>query len=229
MGKKRARKRIFIRLLALLPAILAAGCFRSSTGPSHIDIGDNNPDRIVGFGDSITFGRDSSIGGYTPVLQGIYAADGVYMEVVNEGISAQTTVEGIQRVEEVLMTWMPAAILILYGTNDQFHQFPKQKSLTYNNLLFMVQAARNNKTQPVLATMPPACESHDYMLDDIIEMNNLIRDLSQRERVPLAEVYRDFEENGGCDLINSGGVHPTDEGYMLIAQSFYEALGQVTW
>jgi lysophospholipase L1-like esterase len=230
MSRHRSRKDSLLVILAALFIFSWSGCGGSSTGPSYFfDIGENNPDLIVAFGDSITYGRDSTAGGYPPVLQQLLLFDRPNIIVANEGIPGTTTIEGNQRVAQVLEDYQPAILLIMYGTNDEYYKYPKKKSLTYNNLLYMVNSARERNTIPVIATLPPACGMHDFMSEDVEALNEWIRRLARNEEVTLAEVDEAFSQWGGCALINSGGIHPTDQGYNLIARTFFEALDKVKW
>ena len=229
MPRNRSRKDSLSLFLTAIFFTFWSGCGGSSSTSYFFDIGENNPDVMVAFGDSITYGRDSATGGYPPVLEQLLLFDRPEMEVANEGLPGTTSIEGIQRIDSVLEDYQPAILLIMYGTNDEYYKYPKKKSLTYNNLLFIVNTARERGTIPVIATLPPACGQHDFMAEDVEAMNEWIRRLARNEEVTLAEVDKAFSEWGGCDLINSGGIHPTDQGYALIARAFYEILNEVAW
>ena len=54
------------------------------------------------------------------------------------------------------------------------------------------------------------------------DFNTGVRGIAQGEGVPLVDVYAAF--NGNLSLLGSDGLHPTAEGYKVIATAFADAI-----
>ena len=226
--------------LALL--LLAGGC----DNKTHYDIGANDPQRIVAFGDSISAGEGSSDGnGYRSLLEGLFAADGRGgMQVLNEGDPGALSDSGVRHVDTVLQRDRPAVMITLLGTNDELLGMPRKQfaafaGTTSGNLREIVLAARANKTLVVLSTIPPVCtESRQAQRNNIALENEKIVALAaelqaQDNGVFLADAWGAFLKASppdGCGLINmERGNHPNDAGYAVLAQTYYDALGDARW
>ena len=57
------------------------------------------------------------------------------------------------------------------------------------------------------------------------ELNDLIRGLAAQENVPLVDLYQALVENAG-EYIGGDGLHPTQSGYIRIAQAFFDSITQ---
>jgi lysophospholipase L1-like esterase len=115
---------------------------RQAAYSKHVNFGVG--DYYVAFGDSITFGywhdfvsgddvstdgRNSGRG-YPPILNDLLtAAKGYSHSVVNEGVSGDESIDGLNRLAAVLAAHPNANyFLILFGTNDSFENFPPTPS-----------------------------------------------------------------------------------------------------
>jgi lysophospholipase L1-like esterase len=225
---------------------VASGC--SSTGSSgvmHVDIGTNNPNLGVAFGDSISHGRDSLVGsrylddagpdepGYRRKLEELFAAEGRVIHMIEDGEPGTESPAGAARVGEAIAT-RPAFLVLLYGTNDALRLRPAMDLIA--NLRFIAEECRRNHIIVVLCTIPPVCAPATHEVK-IVEYNSLIVPLAKEldelwQGVVLADLHAAFEahEGGGCALVNpTKGVHPTRAGYELIAATIYEALSGLAW
>ena len=73
---------------------------------------------IVCFGDSLTEGHGAEFGkSYPDYLQSDLDARGYHYRVVNEGISGNTTKDGVERLDNVLAL-KPAIVIVEFGGND---------------------------------------------------------------------------------------------------------------
>ena len=86
----------------------------------------------------------------------------------------------------------------------------------------------------VLCTLPPICDFAGP-LPRVELCNTAIRalgaDYAGDDGVLVADLSEAFAKHGDdvCHLINPGGIHPTREGYELIADTIFEQLTRVTW
>src|SRR3981081_1911893 len=110
---------------------------------------------IVCFGDSLTAGLGTEPGkSYPDYLQTDLDAKGYHYRVVNEGVSGNTTKDGVQRVDSVI-AMKPAIVIVEFGGNDGLRGFRIEDSRT--NLDQIVSALKGSGAQIVLAgiTLPP--------------------------------------------------------------------------
>lgn len=212
-------------LFPIILSILIAGCGKVSVvGP---DVGGNNSNKYVALGDSITYGPygPGSEGGYPFILEKKLRAYFGEAEVVNEGLGGHTTEDGVVRVEGILERENPGYLLILYGANDIIQQ---QLSLedTISNLRIVIRTAKNRGTIPILGTITPfdpwGPRGSPHRLGEIYTRNIRIRELAQEENIELADHFVIF--NNDFSLLDSTGLHPNDQGYEVLAQTWFEAI-----
>lgn len=188
------------------------GCEDDGGGSSH-DFGDNNPDLYVAMGDSITGDYNGGVEPYPPRLAGLLGK-----RVVNEGSGGATSGDGAGRVNGVLSGHKPGYLLILYGANDVIRSYGTQGIV--DNLRSMIQAAKNNKTVPAIATLTPMTGSHSLWNGSVQNLNTWIRMLASQEDAELVDLEKEFGDGSG--FMQSDGLHPNDSGCQLIALAFYD-------
>jgi lysophospholipase L1-like esterase len=231
-------KRVFLGLiLSFLPCV--GGCPGGNSGPTEYDIGGNDPNGVVAFGDSISDGYDSYNGmGYRDDLEYLFASDGRSgIRVLDEGEPGTFSEQGVERINTVLARDRPAVLILLYGTNDEVSEVPM--GTTIDNLRQIVNASRANQTIVVLSTIPPVCgPEREFQRVNIIALNEEIRSLGKELRaaddnVFFADAWDAFISAAppdGCSLINPvPGNHPNEEGYGVLARTYYKALGDARW
>lgn len=218
-------------LLVAVIGILLAGpsCGRKSpTSTSYWndnwDFGTNNPNIFVALGDSVTEGAgDSTFQGcwidYKGYPERLQAKLGSKKTVVNEGVCGEGAIHGAQRVNSVLAKYKPGYLLILYGYNDRC-----ACQNVMDQLRIIIQAAKANKTIPIIGTM-----NGDN--PDVEAMNPLIRDLARQEGIVVADIFQAFEndpryQKDHCSLLYCDylGLHPNDTGYDVMAQAWYDTI-----
>jgi lysophospholipase L1-like esterase len=93
----------------------------------------------------------------------------------------------------------------------------------------MVQQARAAGSLPVLGTIPPvnplyedkrAADRNDW----VKRLNDLVRAMAKQERVPIAEIHGDFLKQSSLPALFTDFLHPNDQGYSVMAQSFFRAI-----
>jgi acyl-CoA thioesterase-1 len=198
---------------------------------ARLDIGGNQPNVYMAFGDSITAG-DGSRGrqGYRRSLEARLAEHFGRARVVNQGTQGTDSARGLDRLPASLASEAPAFTLILYGTNDWNGFGCRTICGTAENLRRMARACRAAGSFPVVATLPPANPAYESRLasarnDWIVATNAEIRAMAAAEGLALADVHAAFvAEDPGFEPLFSDHVHPNDRGYEAMADAFFRAL-----
>jgi len=193
---------------------------------------------LVGLGDSITDDYQS----WLEILRHLLAErrPGDEFEVVNAGISGDTTSGLLGRVLEVLDEG-PDWILVLIGTNDvAFIREPPTKSLvspeeTGKNLRALRDVARAlSDARLVWMTPPPTIE--DRVLEDaspigpvwrnkdLAEAARLVREVAGED--PLVDLWEAFGEPAQPEFLLPDGLHPSLAGQKAITAALVERLGR---
>jgi len=103
--------------------------------------------------------------------------------------------------------------LILYGTND--FNFGISQADTGFNTRRIISGARAEGYTPVVATLLRRADR------DITGYNSFIRSAAALENATLVDMYDLFNNAGGLSLLFDG-IHPTENGYRIIANFWFE-------
>jgi acyl-CoA thioesterase I len=135
---------------------------------------------LVCFGDSLTAGLGTSAGqSYPDYLQGDLDELGYHYRVVNEGVSGNTTKDGVARLPEVLALRAKIAV-VEFGGNDGLRGLRIEDSQA--NLDEIVRTLQGAGVKVVLAgiTLPP-----DYGEDYIGKFDAMYSAVANKYRVPM--------------------------------------------
>lgn len=168
---------------------------------------------VVCFGDSLTAGFGADEGeSYPDFLQQDLDRDGFRYRVVNEGVSGNTTKDGVDRLSEVV-AMKPAVVVLEFGGNDGLRGVKVETTRT--NLSTMIAAIQRSGAKVVLAgmTLPP-----DYGADYVTRFTASYPVLGKKFGVPvipflLQDVY------GRPGMIQADGIHATDKGNEGVART----------
>ncbi|MEI6970401.1 MAG: SGNH/GDSL hydrolase family protein [bacterium] len=220
---RRIASRLVAPMLAVAIAAIPAGCGDDGEDDVHVplgqghDFGSNNPNLYVAMGDSITEGnKDPEIVPYPTRLSEMLGKP-----VVNLGEGGAWSGDGVDQVDEALYQFQPGFLLLLYGAND-IHP-DHNPAETVSNIAYMVDAARANKTIPVIATLTPFIEGkRGYLAQYVPPVSEAIRQYAARENVPLVDLEKAFGNNAA--YLKPDGLHPSESGTQLIAEMFCDVL-----
>jgi acyl-CoA thioesterase-1 len=181
--------------------------------PAAKDPGPDKRPLVVCFGDSLTAGYGADEGqSYPDFLQKDLDNDGFRYRVVNEGISGNTTKDGVDRLAQVVRL-KPALVVLEFGGNDGLRGL--KVDTTRNNLATMIAELKKAGAKVVLAgiTLPP-----DYGPDYVKAFTENYPVLGRRYDVPvipfiLKDVY-------GIDgMMQADNIHATDQGNEVVARN----------
>jgi acyl-CoA thioesterase I len=185
----------------------------STPGPaSPANANDPRP-VLVCFGDSLTAGLGTGPGeSYPDYLQGDLDQIHYHYHVANQGISGDTTKDGVERLPDVLALH-PAVVVVEFGGNDGLRGLRIED--TRANLDKIVSTLKDSGAKVALAgiTLPP-----DYGPDYIQQFNQTYTLLAKQYRVPmlpflLKNVY------GVPGLMQRDNTHATAKGNQVVAHN----------
>ena len=185
--------------------------------PSEAIADDDRP-RIVAFGDSLTAGLGvAAEEAYPARLQRRLDEQGLRFRVINAGVSGDTTAGGLRRVDWVLKS-RPNLVILELGANDGLRGLNLQE--TKANLERIVQRCLEASVTVVLAGMklPP-----NYGTDYTKGFEAIYPALAKQYRLTLIPFFLDGVA-GSASLNQADGIHPTSEGYRIIADKVLDAV-----
>ncbi len=168
---------------------------------------------IVAFGDSLTAGFGADTGNsYPDFLEKDLNQAGYRYQVINQGVSGNTSKDGVDRLADVLNV-KPVLVIVAFGGNDGLRGLPIAS--TRENLDRIVSTLLHSGTKVVLGgiTLPP-----NYGPDYIRQFNQTYSLLAAKYHVPLLPfLLQDvFGVEGG---MQNDGIHATDQGNAQVAKN----------
>ena len=176
------------------------------------------PPRIVALGDSLTAGlgvlREEA---YPAVLERKLRGAGMAIEVVNAGVSGDTTADGLRRANWALEGDIRLLILAL-GANDGLRGLPPAQMKT--NLQSIIHRARQRGVPVLLVGMeaPP-----NFGEQYASAFRQVFQDLARENKVAFVPFLLEGVA-GVPDLNQSDGIHPTSAGAARIADHLWPAV-----
>lgn len=173
---------------------------------------DNRP-VLICFGDSLTAGLGTGPGeSYPDYLQADLDAHGYDYRVVNEGISGNTTKDGVARLGHILAL-KPAVVIVEFGGNDGLRGLPIRD--TRANLDNIVATLRASGAKVALAgiTLPP-----NYGPDYIQQFDATYALLAKKYHVPMTPFL--LKGVYGVDgMMQADRTHATAAGNKIVAEN----------
>lgn len=175
--------------------------------------------KIIAFGDSLTAGfglleKES----YPYLLQEKLRAEGLDYEVVNAGVSGDTSIGGLERIDWVLEMDNVQILILELGANDLLRRMPVADMK--KNLAKIIEKAKAKKVRVLLCGMlaPPnvgAQYQRDYQM--------AFPDLASEYKVDFLPFLLDNVALNK-DLNQADGIHPNAEGSRIMTENIYKAL-----
>jgi len=214
------------RSVLLLVVVLAAACGQKdrdvatdarpaqSAAPALVA----SAPRIVALGDSLTAGLGLPIDrAYPALLAERLKQEGLNYEVVNAGVSGDTSAGGLSRLDWALSGDVRVLIVAL-GGNDALRGLPVDE--LKQNLSTIIERAQARHITVILAGMeaPP-----NFGRDYIVAFHKVYPALAQKYHIALVPFL--LQGVAGIDRLNQrDGIHPTAEGARIVADNVWAAL-----
>jgi acyl-CoA thioesterase I len=180
--------------------------------------GSNRP-KIVALGDSLTAGLGLlEAQAYPSLLQEKLEQDGYSWEVVNAGVSGETSAAGLQRLDWALQQGDVRILILELGANDGLRGLPVDEMK--KNLAEIIERARERRIAVLLVGMeaPP-----NYGPEYASSFRRAYRDLAHDYRLTFVPFMLD-KVAGVSSLNQSDGIHPNIEGTRIVADTLWTAL-----
>ncbi|BCN93172.1 arylesterase [Thiomicrorhabdus immobilis] len=163
---------------------------------------------VIAFGDSLTagYGVDKSQS-YPSILAKLTG-----LNVVNAGISGETTTQGLKRLPEVLEQHQPKLVILLEGGNDVLQKVAESK--IKSNLKQMIQLIKQSGASVLLVGVP-----EKRLFGSALD---LYSELASELEIPLEEdIVASLMKRPS---MKSDYVHFNQQGYQAMAEAIYEQL-----
>ncbi|NDV20228.1 hypothetical protein GO013_12485 [Pseudodesulfovibrio sp. JC047] len=186
-------------------------------------------ERVALFGDSIAKGCVSYL---QKKLQKVFSAkEGYSIEILQMGISSETSRDGLQRLQTVIDSNVDSAV-VNFGMNDwrkglELEEFER-------NYTTILETLTRNLSHVVVCTIQPDFNGTTYRFsqegrqgisDEIKQYNEIILKVASKFKVLIANVYDYWMRT--FDPIYLGledAIHPNSEGYKVMVQAILPVL-----
>ena len=196
--------------------LLVIGCSEETTSTSPQAQPENKIEgTIVAVGDSLTegLGVEEELA-YPAVLEGKLNKQGYPYQVVNAGVSGETSSGTLSRIKWVL-TLKPDIVILVIGANDGFRGI--DPGLIKSNIRTILKSLKENNVIVVLGGM------------------RIVQNLGQDYTNAFAEIYPEVARSEDVIFIpfflagvaadrglnQADGIHPTAEGHRKIVETVY--------
>lgn len=154
---------------------------------------------------------------YPALLQKMLDADGYKYEVVNAGVSGETSAGGLRRLDWTLAGDVRFLILEL-GGNDIMRGQPVKEMK--NNLAQIIAGAKSRNIEVLLAGMyAPTNAGTDYQR----EVHEAFQSLAREYKLTFIPFFLD--RVAGIEGLNQAdGIHPNAQGARIVAETVYKSL-----
>jgi acyl-CoA thioesterase I len=176
---------------------------------------------IVVYGDSITAGyavRRGFPSFWKEMLVQKYP--GVRIEMINSGVSGDTTIEGLARLDWAVLSYEPDLVTINFGINDCVFGLVLEEF--ESNLVEMIRRIRAGPASEILllSSQPLEMPPYDRL---VLDYYQAIERVAKEMDVGFVDVYGAWMDRVKAgtplsSLIIPGLDHPNEAGYRIIAE-----------
>ncbi|MGD0953292.1 MAG: SGNH/GDSL hydrolase family protein [Methanotrichaceae archaeon] len=176
---------------------------------------------IVAYGDSITAGyavRRSFPTFWKDMLVQKYP--GVRIELINSGVSGDTTMDGLARLDWAVLSYEPDLVTINFGINDCVFGLGLEEF--ESNLVEMIRRIRAGPASEILllSSQPLETPPYDRL---VLDYYHAIERVAKEMDVGFVDIYGAWMDRVKAgtplgSLIIPGLDHPNEAGYRIIAE-----------
>jgi lysophospholipase L1-like esterase len=190
--------------------------------------------RFLTFGDSLTEGKisltismlvDSPSHSYPAKLARLLTERYTSQQpvVLNDGFGGELASASPGRLAEAIDDHRPEAILLMHGVNDLNSPATGIVQATVDAIEELTKRALQSGATTFVATLPPLGPGGKAGCPECVEpLNDRIRAMAAAKGAVLVDVHAAWGNRTG--LMGADGIHPTEAGYQVIAEAFFEAI-----
>jgi acyl-CoA thioesterase-1 len=209
------RTRLFLLLILLLPPI----SYANADTKKQADI--SSPIIVAVYGDSLAAGFGLPPEDAMPAqLQAKLRMDGIAAEVLNDGVSGDTTAGGLSRLDTVLAQ-KPSIVVIVLGGNDLLRALPVA-TIRDNLDTIMARFHKAGVKMLLMGQRAPASLGMTYAAS----FNAMYAELASKYNASLYPVYL-AGAYGNAALMQQDGIHPNRDGVAFIVSRFEPQIKQL--
>jgi acyl-CoA thioesterase-1 len=206
----------FLIALSILLLSTSSSIAYSSTGT---DISPTEATTIMIYGDSLSagYGLPQKTGWVTLLKKQLKTQQSVY-QVINASISGETTLGGLNRIEQVLKRYHPNIVIVELGVNDGLRGLPI-KSI-HDNLEAIVKACKQSKASILLVGMrlPP-----NYGVTYIQKFSSIYQQIAKRHELRLVPfLLAGFGDKP--EYFQEDNMHPNENAQEKILTNVWKVL-----
>lgn len=230
-----SKSRNLLKFCYLLVFFVVISCGNDTKSKTTVDTNDNatteteptentSSKTILFFGDSITagYGLDDTNDAFPGIIQTKIDSLGLDYQVVNSGVSGETSAGGRSRIDWILNQDINIFVLEL-GANDGLRGVAITETKANLQAIIDTVKAKSPDTKIVLAGMQlPPNMGTDYTT----QFRAIFADLASKNE--LAFIPFILKDVGGiAELNQNDGIHPTAEGHKILANTVWEVVSKV--
>ncbi len=215
-------------LVSLTTPILPAASPGTPKTAARLERGE--PVRIVCFGDSVTgvYYHTGSRRAYTDML-GIalrQLSPRADVELVNAGISGNTTVNALDRIDRDVLAARPTLVTVMFGLNDMTRV---SRGDYRDNLQEIVSRCRSAGAEVLLCTPNCVTDTSGRPTEKLVQYCDVVRSVGRELDVPMLDCYQQLDALRQRDplawrLLMSDAIHPNMDGHKRIAEMLAESI-----
>lgn len=179
--------------------------------------------KLVCLGDSLTEGYNiDPKQRWTKIL-----CNKLQLPIVNSGISGDLTAGMLARFQRDVVDHEPSHMIIMGGTNDLYFDLPNNMILS--NIKAILRQTSYYGIIPIIG-LPTSCYkgndfgsmylNEDQFVARILEYRALLKNFSDVDK----QILIDFDQDMSQELFMKDGVHPNEQGQVVMAKNAFKVL-----
>jgi len=182
----------------------------------------NNNIKVVGIGDSITYGYP-----YESEVSWLNLAAGrLHIDYINQGINGDTTDGMAKRFDHDVLRYTPSHVIIMGGTNDAYARLTADQVI--DNIRDMVELAVQKGIIPVLGLPIPCNDFAEEIL--LRQYRDKMRQCAGDHHIEVIDFHKAMVDDSGVKIkagLYCDDIHPSTAGYEIMASVATQFLVQV--
>mgnify|MGYP003307465639 CR=1 FL=1 len=150
--------------------------------------------------------------------------------VINEGVAGERAADAPARLRAALNRHQPDVVILMEGTNDLGAADAEESArdqLALDGIEEMLDDIKSANATAILATIAPVRESGPGIHTALVgPYKTQLRSIAASRGIQLVDVHA-LLSDGACQpmsCIGDDNIHPTVQGYSVMADAFYERL-----